>query len=180
MNKLPNNTIRVFMDTEFINTGEHIELVSIGMVDEYNNEYYGVSNEFDASKANDFVREIVLPKLPPFKERKPLLEIRREIQEFIGYKSIQLYLYYGAHDYILFKRLMGEIWPDGTSIPQSYIDLNQMIFHLYAKNSTKDKVKFEYPPKGKNAHNSLVDARWTKKLFENIQEEWNKPWQPKI
>jgi hypothetical protein len=50
MNKLPNNTIRVFMDTEFINTGEHIELISIGMVDEYNNEYYGVSNEFFAYK----------------------------------------------------------------------------------------------------------------------------------
>jgi hypothetical protein len=55
-----------------------------------------------------------------------------------------------------------------------------MIYHLCAKNETDNKVKFQIPSKGKYAHNALVDAKWTKQLFENIRDEWNTIWQPKI
>jgi hypothetical protein len=75
---------------------------------------------------------------------------------------------------------MGENWPEGIYCPQSYIDLQQMIYHLCAKNETDNKVKFQIPSKGKYAHNALVDAKWTKQLFENIRDEWNTIWQPKI
>ena len=56
--------MRYFYDTEFIEDGRTIELVSIGIVAEDGREYYAVSTAFDPSKANAWVRENVLDKLP--------------------------------------------------------------------------------------------------------------------
>ena len=44
--------MRYFYDTEFIEDGSTIELVSIGIVAEDGREFYAVSTEFDASNAN--------------------------------------------------------------------------------------------------------------------------------
>lgn len=56
--------VRFFYDTEFIEDGVTIELVSIGVVDETGREFYAVSTEFDPAKAGPWVRENVLAKLP--------------------------------------------------------------------------------------------------------------------
>src|SRR5215471_13428926 len=57
--------VRFFYDTEFIEDGLTIDLVSIGVVDEKGREFYAVSTEFDPEKAGPWVREHVLAKLPP-------------------------------------------------------------------------------------------------------------------
>ena len=44
--------MRYFYDTEFIEDGNTIELVSIGIVAEDGREYYAVSTDFDAARAN--------------------------------------------------------------------------------------------------------------------------------
>ena len=54
---------RFFYDTEFIEDGTTIDLVSIGVVDETGREFYAVSTEFDPSKAINWVRRNVLDKL---------------------------------------------------------------------------------------------------------------------
>ena len=41
---------RYFYDCEFIEDGRVIDLVSIGVVDEYGREFYAVSTEFDATR----------------------------------------------------------------------------------------------------------------------------------
>ena len=55
---------RFFYDTEFIEDGTTIDLVSIGVVDEFGREFYAVSTEFDDTKAIPWVRRNVLDKLP--------------------------------------------------------------------------------------------------------------------
>ncbi len=55
---------RYFYDCEFIEDGITVELVSIGVVDEYDREFYAVSTEFDESRAIPWVRRNVLDKLP--------------------------------------------------------------------------------------------------------------------
>ena len=40
---------RYFYDCEFIEDGRSVDLVSIGVVDEYGREFYAVSTEFDDS-----------------------------------------------------------------------------------------------------------------------------------
>ncbi len=49
--------MRYFYDTEFIEDGETIELVSIGIVGEDGSEYYAVSTDFNPAHANAWVRE---------------------------------------------------------------------------------------------------------------------------
>lgn len=43
--------MRYFYDTEFIDDGRTIELISIGMVSEDGREYYAVSTAFDPQQA---------------------------------------------------------------------------------------------------------------------------------
>ena len=58
-------SLRYFYDSEFIEDGVIIDLVSIGVVCEDGREYYAVSSEFNPDKAGPWVRRNVLPKLPP-------------------------------------------------------------------------------------------------------------------
>ena len=48
--------MRYFYDTEFIEDGRTIELISIGVVAEDGREYYAVSTEFDPERAGSWVR----------------------------------------------------------------------------------------------------------------------------
>ena len=51
--------VRYFYDTEFIENGKTIELVSIGIVGEDGSEFYAVSTDFNPAHANAWVRENV-------------------------------------------------------------------------------------------------------------------------
>ena len=94
--------MRYFYDTEFIEDGKTIELVSIGIVGENGSEYYAVSTDFDPSKANSWVKENVLAKLPSPQDSawKPASTIRTEILEFLTRSStpIELWAWVGAYD----------------------------------------------------------------------------------
>lgn len=58
--------MRYWYDTEFIDDGRTIDLVSIGIVAEDGREFYGVSVEFDQIRLlhNDWLRQNVWPHLP--------------------------------------------------------------------------------------------------------------------
>lgn len=58
--------MRIFYDTEFIDDGRTIDLISIGLVADNGTEYYAVSNEFDLKKlaASDWLMKNVWPSLP--------------------------------------------------------------------------------------------------------------------
>ncbi len=78
--------MRYFYDTEFIDDGRTIELISIGVVAEDGREYYAVSTEFDPERAGSWVRANVLPKLPPpasqlWRSRR---QIRADLEKFFG------------------------------------------------------------------------------------------------
>lgn len=55
--------MRYFLDTEFIDDGEVIDLISIGIVCEDGREYYAQSCEFNHRSASPWVRENVLLNL---------------------------------------------------------------------------------------------------------------------
>jgi hypothetical protein len=58
--------VRIFIDTEFIEDGRTIDLISIGLVAEDGREYYAVSSEFDLKKlaASEWLMANVWPSLP--------------------------------------------------------------------------------------------------------------------
>ena len=78
--------MRYFYDTEFIEDGRTIELISIGVVAEDGREYYAVSTEFDPERAGSWVRANVLPKLPPPASQlwRSRSQIRLDLEEFFG------------------------------------------------------------------------------------------------
>lgn len=58
------NTLRFFLNTQFIDSGSNIDLISIGVACENGNNYYAISNEFNPRNASDWVVENVLKLLP--------------------------------------------------------------------------------------------------------------------
>ena len=98
-----------------------VDLISIGIVSEIGQTYYAVSNEFDVEDLSDWLKENVVPKLPPnpshwrlnsqteegvyvefeipYKSRE---QIGKEIYEFVqehGDKDPEFMMYYGATDW---------------------------------------------------------------------------------
>ncbi len=77
---------RYFYDCEFIEDGRVVDLVSIGVVDEFGREFYAVSTEFDDTKAIPWVRRNVLDKLPSPSDRawRSRERIRRAARHPVG------------------------------------------------------------------------------------------------
>ncbi|MFS0470163.1 polyadenylate-specific 3'-exoribonuclease AS, partial [Corynebacterium striatum] len=110
--------MRYFYDTEFIEDGETIELVSIGIVGEDGSEYYAVSTDFNPAHANAWVRENVLDKLPSPSNPvwKSCERIREELLEFFAAHAtpVELWAWVGAYDHVV----LAQLWGDMTGLPK--------------------------------------------------------------
>lgn len=121
--------VRYFYDTEFIEDGRTIELVSIGIVAEDGREYYAVSTDFDPARANAWVRENVLEKLPS--PRDPVWKskdtIREEVLAFLTKDKapMQLWAWVGAYDHVVLAQLWGDMAGLPRSIPRYTRELRQ-------------------------------------------------------
>jgi hypothetical protein len=72
-----------FFDTEFDETlPEAHRFASIGMVDMQGHEYYRASRAFRQASASPWVRQHVVPLLPPFENRRSIVEIAGEVQDY--------------------------------------------------------------------------------------------------
>lgn len=146
--------MRYFYDTEFIEDGATIELVSIGIVAEDGREYYAVSTDFDSARANPWVRENVLDKLPNpgAAEWKSLQRIRDEVYAFLTAdgERPELWAWVGAYDHVVFAQL----WGDMTKLPK---DLPRYTRELRQYWDMAGRPSLPRIPK--NNHDALVDAR---------------------
>ncbi|TDD91559.1 polyadenylate-specific 3'-exoribonuclease AS [Saccharopolyspora karakumensis] len=165
--------MRYFYDCEFIEDGRTIELVSIGVVDETGREFYAVSTEFDAARAGAWVREHVLPQLPPPAEQcwKSRSRIREDLYKFLTSRSgnIELWAWYAAYDHVALAQLWGPMPTLPSRIPKFTRDLRQR---------WEDVGKPKLPSAPDNAHDALADAkhnleRW--KVIEEIQRKRGYP-----
>ncbi len=104
--------MRYFYDTEFIDDGYNIELISIGVVAEDGREYYAISTEFNPDRAGSWVRANVLPKLPPPASKlwRSRAQIRADLESFFdvdGDEPIELWAWVGAYDHVALCQLWG-------------------------------------------------------------------------
>ncbi|ORA08759.1 polyadenylate-specific 3'-exoribonuclease AS [Mycobacterium arosiense] len=151
--------MRYFYDTEFIEDGRTIELISIGVAAEDGREYYAVSTEFDPERAGPWVRANVLPKLPPpasqlWRSRR---QIREDLEEFFGLNSgraaaepIELWAWVAAYDHVALCQLWGAMPELPRAIPRFTRELRQL---------WEDRGSPRMPPRSSDAHDALVDAR---------------------
>ncbi|UIZ93387.1 polyadenylate-specific 3'-exoribonuclease AS [Corynebacterium sp. CNCTC7651] len=146
--------MRYFYDTEFIEDGTTIELVSIGIVAEDGREYYAVSTEFDPARANSWVRCNVLNKLPDRADPvwKPLRRIREDVLAFLttGHTKPELWAWVGAYDHVVLAQLWGDMRGLPRELPRFTRELKQY-WHMAGR------PRLPQIPDGN--HDALVDAR---------------------
>lgn len=154
---------RFFLDTEFIEDGKTIELISIGIVADGGASYYGVSSECDYSKASEWVKTNVLPcvgRMPP----KTRAEIRADIVSFIesysGKEKPEFWGYYSAYDWVAFCQLFGTMMELPKGYPMYCRDLKQLCV-LLGNPKLPEQSLLDGPE-----HHALSDARWNKRMYE--------------
>ncbi|KQR97843.1 hypothetical protein ASG12_12370 [Williamsia sp. Leaf354] len=146
--------MRFFYDSEFIEDGRTIELVSIGVVAEDGREFYAVSSEFDPERAGDWVRAHVLPHLPSPSSKvwRSRRQIRDDLLNFLTASGgdIELWAWIGAYDHVVLCQLWGSMTALPRPIPRFTRELRQ---HWEALGRPP------LPPSPADAHDALVDAR---------------------
>lgn len=167
---------RIFYDTEFLEDGNTIALISIGIVAEDGREYYAVNRDAPWRRIRDheWLMENVVPSLPITTNKadgrlvfdegdsvNPLLRphsvIADEVLEFLlaGGRP-ELWGYFSAYDHVALCQLWGRMidLPDG--VPMFTNDIKQECERL--GNPT-------LPEQGPGEHNALSDARWNRDMF---------------
>jgi hypothetical protein len=150
---------RYFVDCEFIEDGQTIELVSIGVVDETEREFYAVSTEFDPDRAIDWVRRHVLDKLPSPADRawRSRERIRDDLYAYLtaplrdgSADRIELWAWLAAYDHVVLAQLWGAMPALPREIPRFTHELRQRWEDLGCP---------ELPAHGSDRHDALADAR---------------------
>jgi hypothetical protein len=146
--------MRYFYDCEFIEDGQTISLVSIGMVAEDGREFYAVSTEFDPSRAIDWVRQNVLNQLPSPADPawRSRARIRDDLLEFLTASGdrIELWAWMAAYDHVALAHLWGDMRALPRMIPRFTHELRQL---------WEEAGSPPMPPAGRDAHDALADAR---------------------
>ena len=114
--------MRFYLDTEFIDDGQAIALISIGLMAEDGRKFYAESTEFDPSKADDWVKANVIDPLWSRQEGKDKFnkwgkdggeggflsrrEIASSLVSFLG-ESPQIWGEWCSYDWVAFCQLFG-------------------------------------------------------------------------
>jgi len=138
--------MRTCFDTEFIDDGKTIELLSIGMVGAGGQTYYAEPAETDRSRACPWVTANVLPHLTG--PVKPRAMIAQEIIDFAGDEP-EFWAYYAAYDWVALCQLYGRMLDVPKHWPHFVRDLRPLI--------GPGELMRLAPIKGVQ-HNALADA----------------------
>ncbi|WP_282698035.1 3'-5' exoribonuclease [Streptomyces sp. CC208A] len=163
--------MRIYYDTEFIENGRTIDLISIALVAEDGREYYAVNREMPVRRIrrHDWLMKNVVPSLPhgqgdrrnhlpkawlfdyydPTVQRRAVIadQVRRFIQDT---PDPQLWAWYGAYDHVVLAQLFGRMIDLPTGVPMWTNDLRQ---------ETERLGNPHLPEQPAGLHNALADAR---------------------
>lgn len=151
--------MRVWFDTEFIEDGKTIELVSIGMVREDGETYYAECAEADHDRADDWVRKNVIAHLRGGSWDQPRAVIAKSILAFAGEKP-EFWAYYADYDWVALCQLYGRMIDLPKGWPMFCRDVKQLC------------VDLGNPPLPKQTgteHHALEDAIWTRQAWDFLQ-----------
>lgn len=153
--------MRFWIDAEFGRTAPGVTLVSLAAVAEDGREYYAVSAEFDALDVHPWVRDHVLPQLPPVSAWKPRSVIAAELEVFFGDDPVW-WAWMGAYDHVTLCQLWGEMTSLPRQFPRFTLDVRQLWEHL---------GKPPMPRQTEGLHDALMDARHAKLRWDSLAEK---------
>ena len=167
-----NKKVRYYIDTEFIEYQKTIDLISIGIKCEDGRTFYAESTEFNLSKASEWVKENIIPKLL-HQNKKPFIDrnsknsfamfsnnkrIADMIKIFIGNDIPEFWGYYADYDWVVFCWLFGSMLDVPFVWPLYCKDLKQLL----------DEYNIKKIPDPTDEHNALADAIWNERLHKHI------------
>lgn len=173
--------MKYWFDTEFIEDGETIDLLSIGIVCEDGRELYLCNRDANLNKTTEWMIWNVYPHLgvayngelwywnENVKKDSTLRwnpesvvvshsEIRDRVKKFMPiYPKPEIWAYYADYDWVAFCQLFGRMvdLPDG--FPGWCHDLKQLQEWI--------GVDIKLPEKKGRQHHSLDDAKWTREAY---------------
>lgn len=148
--------MRYWFDTEFIDDGKNLELVSIGIISENNRTYYAEVADADVSKGDAWFQKNVTPYLTG--ERKTRQQIAEDLVKFCG-KRPEFWAYYASWDWMLLCRLYGRMIDGPAGWPHYVHDLRTLADYYGAPPLLEQKsIK----------HNALNDAIWTRDAWYDL------------
>lgn len=158
--------MRYFIDTEFIEDGHTIDLISLAIVCEDGRFDQWISSEFDSSKADLWVRDNVLDKLPSqdVHPRRSRQRIRRSLLNFVGDDANpESWDDYAAYDWIAICQLFGKMIDLPYRWPMYINDIRQF--------ASANLVSWNHlpTPHESTAHEALADAHNTKACWDLIE-----------
>lgn len=151
---------RFYVDTEFIEDGHTIDLLSIGLVTEDGNDSFYVENaDADHSKAHPWVQENVIPHLRGAKWSAPRADVAILLRGTVDALCAgdgsrpEFWSWCSAYDWVAICQLYGPMVDKPEGWPSYCRDLQQ---ELDRHGLSDDEV----PPHPGTAHDALADARW--------------------
>lgn len=150
--------MRFWFDTEFIEDGTTIDLISIGVVSEDGRMYYAEMSDCDLSRASPWVRENVLVYLDGTSLRTRS-EVATELIAFMGERP-EIWAYYADYDWVALCQLFGTMMDLPKGWPMYCRDVKQLCDSLGNP---------KLPEQSGAEHHALADARWTMKAWEFLQ-----------
>lgn len=186
---------RIYYDTEFIDDGTTIELISIGMISEYGEEYYGINGDLSLARFLDpdhsWHIDNTLPSLPIYltggpefrwladhsdsKLIKPKAVLKQEVSQFIFkhnlFKTdpVELWAWYGAYDHVALAQLFGPMVKLPPHVPMYTNDLKQEM--VRKEKLGNHRLRFDMPKMESGiVHNAMDDARLLKQRAEWLAE----------
>lgn len=154
--------MRWFFDTEFDEDGSTIDLISIALVSEQGTMYQACLSEgWCPAHCSEWVKENVLPHLPPANTWKSRRQVSEEIRDLVG-EAPELWAYHASYDWVALCQLYGRMVDIPPTWPKFCRDLVQLM---------KDRgiSKKDLPAQDAGGkHDALADARWVRDAWLSI------------
>ncbi len=182
---------RFFLDTEFIEDGRTIDLLSIALVSDTGQELYLQNQQAPFYRANRFVADHVIPRLLPCPDNlnpgalssfphtalvssmhqthkdcawHPLANIRSLVQTFVALESGEL-----KPEFVTWY---GDY--DWVALCQLFGSMSDLpdgwpMYAVDLKQWVDTVGNPRLPSKPKNEHNALADARWNRQIYEWLE-----------
>ena len=159
--------VRFFFDTEFLEDGHTIDLISIGIVRQDGAEFYAVNHEADWSRihAHTWLETNVVPFLPD--RSNPAWMSREQIAKGVhafltsnGTRPAELWAHYSAYDHVALAQLFGPMIDLPRGIPMFTNDTMAL--------AAQFRIAGQLPKQPGRNHDALQDARHVRTMYDYL------------
>jgi len=149
--------MRYWFDTEFIETGSVVHMLSVGIIAADGRTYYAQDKTAPLDLACPWVKKNVFPHLEAgaWKERS---KIATEVREFCRDQP-EFWAWYGAYDWVVLSQLYGRMIDVPRGWPMNVMDVHQYQIMLGIPD-------IAFPAQTTPPHHALNDAVWTKGIHD--------------